>query len=86
MGIIIYNNWNYSSDFSAIDNLEFQASLYRPAGMGVTKPISSVPLFSEFFNNAKTHVDYWISGLYLAGVAAAQLRWHLSNINMIQII
>ena len=55
-------------------------------GVGVTKPISSVPLFSEFFNNAKTHVDYWISCLYLAGVAAAQLRWHLSNINVIQMI
>ena len=55
-------------------------------GEGVTKPISSVPLFSEFFNYAKPHVDYWISGLYLAGVAAAQLRWHLSNINVIQII
>ena len=55
-------------------------------GVGVTKPISSVPLFSEIFSIAKTHVCYWISRLYLTGVAAAQLRWHLSNINVIQII
>ena len=26
-----------------------------------------------------THVKYWISHLYFVGVAAAQLRWHLSN-------
>ena len=54
------------------------------AGVGVTKPISSVPLFSEIFNIVKTHIMYWISCLYLAGVAAAQLRWHLPNMNMIQ--
>ena len=53
-------------------------------GVGVTKPISSVPLFSEIFNIVKTHIMYWISRLYLAGVAAAQLRWHLPNINVIQ--
>ena len=57
-----------------------------PSGVGVTKPISSVPLFSEFFNLIKTHVIYWISRLYLTGVAGAQLRWHLSNINVIRII
>ena len=51
--------------------------------VGVTKPISSVALFSEIF---KTHISYWISRLYLTGVAAAQLRWHLSNINVIRII
>ena len=58
---------------------------YR-SGVGVTKPISSVPLFSEFFSIIKTHVTYWISRLYLTGVAAAQLRWHLSNINVIRIM
>ena len=55
-------------------------------GVGVTKPISSVPLFSNFFRVIKTHVTYWISRLYLSGVVAAQLRWHLSNINVIRII
>ena len=48
-------------------------------GVGVTKPIFSVPLFSTFSVIVKTNVSYWISRLYLAGVAAAQLRWHLSN-------
>ena len=54
------------------------------SGVGVTKPISSVPLFSEIFNIVKTHIMYWISRLYLAGVAAAQLRWHLPNMVVIQ--
>ena len=40
-------------------------------GVGVTKPISSVPLFSEIVSIVKTRVSYWISRLYLAGVAAA---------------
>ena len=53
-------------------------------GVGVTKPILSVPLFSTFSVIVKTNVSCWISRLYLAGVAAAQLRWHLSNINVIQ--
>ena len=38
-----------------------------------TKPIVSVPLFSEFFSIIKAHVNYWISRLYLTGVAAVQL-------------
>ena len=52
----------------------------------VAKPISSVPLFSLFFGITKTHVNYWISRSYLTGVAAAELRWHLSNMNVIEII
>ena len=56
------------------------------SGVGVTKPISSVPLISRFFTIVKTLVTYWISCSYLTGVAAAQLRWHLSNMNVIQII
>ena len=47
-------------------------------GVGVTKPIFSVPLFSKFFSITKTYVDW--------AVEAAQLRWHLSNINVIWII
>ena len=42
------------------------------------------PPFREFFSIVKTNVSYWISRLYLAGVAAAQLRWHLSNMNVIR--
>ena len=48
-------------------------------GVGVTKIISSVPLFCVIFSIVKTHVSYWISRLYLTGVAAAQLWWHLSD-------
>ena len=55
-------------------------------GVGVTKTISPVPLFSIFVSIIKTQVSCWILRLYLAGVAAAQLWWHLSNMNVIQII
>ena len=57
-------------------------TVYAP-GVGVTKPISSVPLFSQFFIIVKTYFSCYISRLYLTGVAAAQLRGHLSNINVI---
>ena len=53
-------------------------------GVGVTKPISSVPLFFRYFSIVKTEVSYRIARLYLTGVAVAQLRWHLSNMNVIQ--
>ena len=52
---------------------------WQPA-VGVTKPISSVPLFSQFFIIVKTYFKCWISRLYLTSVAAAQLRRHLLNI------
>ena len=39
----------------------------------IYKPISSVPLFSEFFSIVKTHVRSRISHSYLTGVASNQL-------------
>ena len=39
----------------------------RP-GVEVTKPISSVPLFSYYFNIARIHDSYWIARSYLTGV------------------
>ena len=56
------------------------------AGVGVTKPIFSAPLFSHFFRIIKTVVTCMISSSYLAGVTAAELRRHLANMNMIEII
>ena len=53
------------------------------SGVGVTQPISPVPLFSEFFSIVKIY-EYWISRPYSRSVSAAQLRWHLSNMNVIQ--
>ena len=40
------------------------------SGVGVTKPISSIPLFFSIFSIVKTHGSYWISCLDLTGVAA----------------
>ena len=54
------------------------------AGVGVTKPNSSISLFSELCRIVKTHVSYCMSRLYLAGVTSAELRRHLSNINVIR--
>ena len=39
--------------------------------VGVTKSISSVLLFSSFFRTVETQANFWISRLYLTGVAAA---------------
>ena len=44
-------------------------------GVGVTKPI---------FIIVKPHISCWLSRFYLTVVTAAQLRWHLWNINTIQ--
>ena len=55
-------------------------------GVGVTKPNSSVPLFSHFCRIIKIPLTYWISRWYLTGVTAARLRWYLSNMNVIRII
>ena len=52
-------------------------------GMGVTKPISSVPLYFQIFSTVKTHVNYKIWRSYLTGVNAAELRRHLPNIYVI---
>ena len=67
-----------------LKNKNRQSSIHNRWGVGVTKPISSVPFFSEIFSIVKTHVRYWISLLYLAGIAAAQLRWYLFNMKVIQ--
>ena len=40
-------------------------------GVGVTKPISSVPLFSHFFTFMSNLVIYGVSRSYLANVSAA---------------
>ena len=44
----------------------------------VTKPISSVPLISEIFSIAKTHVSYWISCLY----AVAPVKYKCDSNNL----
>ena len=65
--------------------LEYSGRFCR-SGVGVTKPIFSVPLFSHFFGMMKTVVTWMISSSYLAGVTAAELRKHLANMNMIESI
>ena len=82
----IRNFWTNNGSASTATHNTFSrwVSRWWRSWVGATKPISSVPLFSEIFNIVKTHVRYWISRLYLTGDAAAQLRWHMSNINVIQ--
>ena len=43
----------------------------------ITKPIFSVPLFSQFFRMIKAAVTCMISSSYLTGVTAVELRIHL---------
>ena len=59
---------------------------FSSQGVGVTKPISSVPLFSEYFRIIKAHVYYWISRLFdrcrrsLAAVAPVKCRYDSNNL------
>ena len=39
---------------------------------------------ANFLGIVKTHVRYWISRLYLAGISAAELRWYLSIMKVIK--
>ena len=56
---------------NALENVVCNMATILP-GVGVIKPISSIPLYSNFCSIVKTHLRYWIS------------RWHLSNMNVIQ--
>ena len=67
-----------------IDHHGKSAMVEQRSGVAVTEPISSVALFSDSFTIVKSHDRYWMSHQYLTGDAAAQLRWHLSNMNVIQ--
>ena len=53
-------------------------------GVGLLSQFLSIPLFSFFFRMIKIPVVCMISCSYLAGVTAAGLWWHLSNMNVIQ--
>ena len=52
---------------------------------GVTDPISSVPIISHIFRIMETLVFYW-SRSYLKRVSAAELKWHLPNMKVIEMI
>ena len=52
---------------------------------GVTKPISSVSVFHNFFRIIRILcTTYWIQYSYLTSVTTTKLWWHLSNMNVIQ--
>ena len=56
------------------------------SGVGVIKPIFSVPLFSQFFTMIETTVSCMIARSYLTGVTAAKPRRHLTDMNAIESI
>ena len=57
-------------------NLQMKSWPYDSVpGVGFAKPISSVPLRSQFFTTDNTVVNCWKSLSYLTGVAAAELLW-----------
>ena len=53
------------------------------SGMGVTKAPFVNFSVSKIFNLSKVHLKIFESHLYLAGDTAAELRRHLSNVNVI---
>ena len=51
-------------------------------GVGVTEALFVNSSVSKIFNEAKVPLRIFESHLYLTGATAAQLQWHLSNINV----
>ena len=51
-------------------------------GVGVTKPISSILLFSEFWSIVKTHVRYWILCWYLTRLTASPVKYECDSKNV----
>ena len=60
----------------------FYVSTCQP-GVGVTKAPFVNFSISKILDMTKVHAMFFESHSYLTGVTAAQLRWHLPNINMI---
>ena len=56
---------------------------YITSGVGVTKAPFVNFSVSKIFDLAKVPVRLFVSHSYLTGVTAAELRQHLSNMNMI---
>ena len=77
--------WNFLKGNRESDTMMIisHKRLWRFPGMGVPKPISSLLLFSQIFTTVKTHVNYKISYSYLTGVDTAELRRHLTIMNVI---
>ena len=51
-------DWSNSSRYLFYNVRQLATHLVRHPRVGVTKPISSVPLFSDFFSIVKPHVSY----------------------------
>ena len=79
-----------STSFESMDNAYYSTLCHDMetcsiwSGVGVSKPIFAVPLFSQFFRMIKTLFTCMISRSYLTGVTAAELRRHLTNMNVIE--
>ena len=63
-----------------LTNKAWQSIRHCP-GVGVTKHISPIPLFSQFFRIIRILVSFLISHSNLTGVTTAELWWYLSNMN-----
>ena len=78
--IIYICKQNTNDKFKLIESI---IKITAPAGAGVTK----VPFVnfsaSKILDLAKVPLRFFESRIYLTGAPAAELRWHLSNINVI---
>ena len=63
--------------------IHIEQTLCPPPGVGVTKAPFVNFSVSEIFDHAKVPVRFLESHSYLTAVTAAELRWHLPNINVI---
>ena len=64
-------------------SLRVKSMRFKAPGMELTKAPFIYFCLSKIFDLAKVLVKFLQSHLYLTSATAAQLQWHLSNINMI---
>ena len=79
---ISFISWIFINHHSIMRPKDYLPVQKRPV-VGVTKAPFVIFSDSAIFDLAKVPIRFFESRPYLTGVTAAELRWHLSNINMI---
>ena len=66
--------------------IRWQVQVKDIDSVGVTKLISSIPLFSEFFSIVKTNISYWISHIFdschCSSAAVAPVKYKCDSNNL----
>ena len=77
----IRRGWLSGDSWRYLCKTDWSHPLTHILGWGLPSQFTPFCYFQNFLLFIKIHDIYWILCLYLTGVTAAQLWWHLSNIN-----